>query len=208
MFFEDIFFFFNFLKKKFFKFFWKFFFKNFFLKKKFLEIFFWKIFFEKNFFWRFFFWRNFFVWKKFFELFGFFWNFFLKNFFGKKFFEIFLKLKEKLFLKFSWNFFLKIQNEFFFKFIKFFSKNHFLKFFLISWFELVHPIHGSADGIFRWADEQSLTEKHDSYSMFVCNLECTFKTCKSKNKNLLVCNGLAHLPDTPTMKWTRPLLYI
>ena len=60
----------------------------------------------------------------------------------------------------------------------------------------------------RWAAEQSLTEKHDSYSMFVWNLECTFKTCKSENKNLLVYSGLAHLPDTPTMKWTRPLLYI
>ena len=60
----------------------------------------------------------------------------------------------------------------------------------------------------RWAAEQSLTEKHDSYSMFVWNLECTFKTCKSENKNLLVYSGLVHLPDTPTMKWTRPLLYI
>ena len=38
---------------------------------------------------------------------------------------------------------------------------------LISWFELVHPIHGSADRIFRWVDEQSLMEKHDSYSMFI-----------------------------------------
>ena len=27
---------------------------------------------------------------------------------------------------------------------------------LISWFELVHPIHCSADRIFRWADEQLL----------------------------------------------------
>ena len=60
----------------------------------------------------------------------------------------------------------------------------------------------------RWAVELSLTEKHDSYSMFVWNLECTFKTCKSENKNLLVYSGLVHLPDTPTMKWTRPLLYI
>ena len=39
---------------------------------------------------------------------------------------------------------------------------------LISWFELVHPIHCSADRIFRWVDEQSLMEKHDSYSMFTC----------------------------------------
>ena len=60
----------------------------------------------------------------------------------------------------------------------------------------------------RWAAEQSLTEKHDSYSMFVWNLECTFKTCKSENINLLAYSGLVHLPDTPTMKWTRPLLYI
>ena len=60
----------------------------------------------------------------------------------------------------------------------------------------------------RWAVEQSLTEKHDSYSMFVGKLECTFKTCKSENKNLLVYIGLVHLPDTPTMKWTRPLLYV
>ena len=44
--------------------------------------------------------------------------------------------------------------------------------------------------------------------MFVWNLECTLKTCKSLNKNLLVYNGLVHLPDTATMKWTRPLLYI
>ena len=36
---------------------------------------------------------------------------------------------------------------------------------LISWFELVHPIHSSADWIFRWVDKQSLMEKHDSYSM-------------------------------------------
>ena len=79
---------------------------------------------------------------------------------------------------------------------------------LILWFELVHPIHGSADRIFRWVHEQSLMQKYDSYSMFVWNLECTFKTCKSQNKNLLVYNGLVHLPDTPTLKWTRPLLYI
>ena len=79
---------------------------------------------------------------------------------------------------------------------------------LISWFELVHPIHGSADRIFRWVEEQSLMEKHESYFMFVWNLECTFKTYKSQNKNLLVYNGLVHLLDTPTMKWTRPLLYI
>ena len=39
---------------------------------------------------------------------------------------------------------------------------------LISWFELVHPIYCSADQIFRWVDEQSLLEKHDSYSMFTC----------------------------------------
>ena len=39
---------------------------------------------------------------------------------------------------------------------------------LISWFELVHPIHCSADRIFRWVDEKLLMEKHDSYSMFTC----------------------------------------
>ena len=39
---------------------------------------------------------------------------------------------------------------------------------LISWFELVHPIHSSADRIFRWVEEQSFLEKHDSYCMFTC----------------------------------------
>ena len=69
---------------------------------------------------------------------------------------------------------------------------------LISWFELVHPIHGSADRIFRWVDEQSLTEKHDSYSIFVWNLECTFKTCKSKKKPyLLIMDSSTYLTPLP-----------